>query len=213
LENLGVGTDFYGAVRDGAVRVKRDSVRSFAADTTVRLESGETLEADVVIFATGWEQRLDILEPELRQLATDDRGLRLFRHIMPPEEPNLGFVGYASTIANTLTSEMSAHWLSDAFLGTLQLPGQDAMKEEISRVQRWAERTFPSAREGYFIGPFIAHHVDELVGDMGLSTGRASNALIEYLGRFLPTRYQGVAEERRMRPDMAESPDARRTGA
>ena len=200
LENLGVGTDFYEAVNQGRAVVRRDRIRAFSGDTEIRLESGDAIEADVVILATGWKQRLDFLEAGLRSVAADEQGFRLYRHIVPPEEPKLGFVGYASTIANTLTSEISAHWLSDVFLGNVTLPSTEAMHEEISTVRRWAAETFPVAREGYFIGPFIAHHVDDLMRDMGLSTRRTSNVFAEYFARFLPRRYRDVTEERRARP-------------
>jgi hypothetical protein len=96
-----------------------------------------------------------VLVPELRRGAADERGLRLYRHILPPEESNLGFVGYASSIANTLTSELSAQWLSDAFAGRLRFPEEPAMRAEISRVQLWAERTSPAAREAITSGPSL----------------------------------------------------------
>jgi hypothetical protein len=48
------------------------------------------------------------------------------------------------------------------------------------------------------IWPYLAHHIDDLVADMGLPTRRTSNFVAEYLGRFSPTRYRDLAEERRL---------------
>ena len=192
FKNLGVGADFYRAVHDGRAVPKRAELAAFEGSSTLRLDTGETLEADVVLFATGWKQKLDFLDEDLRKLVRPDGKFWLYRHILPPKEQRLGFVGYASSLMNTLTSEISAHWLARHFRRDLDLPGSEEMKQEIARVHRWAEKTFPAAREGYFIGPFIAHHVDDLMRDMGLTRRRASNVLTEYLGRFLPRRYRGL---------------------
>jgi cation diffusion facilitator CzcD-associated flavoprotein CzcO len=197
FENLGVGADFYDAVHSGRAVLKRAEIASFEDTSTVRLTTGETLKADVVIFATGWQQNLTFLDDDLRQHVRPDEKFTLYRHILPPHEQCLGFVGYASSLINTLTSEISAHWLSQHFRGELPLPSPRQMNQEITRVHRWAEQTFPAASEGYFIGPFIAHHVDDLMRDMNLPIQRTNNLLTEYLGRFLPSRYRSVHQQRR----------------
>jgi len=71
------------------------------------------------------------------------------------------------------------------------------MEREIAHVQQWAAELFHPARRGYFLGPYIAHYVDDLMRDMGLPTHRTGNPITEYLGRFLPGRYQDVGAERR----------------
>lgn len=65
--NLGIGTDFYEAVRDGSARAKRTEIESFSGTDTLRLETGEEIEADVVVFGTGWRQDVSLLDAELRR--------------------------------------------------------------------------------------------------------------------------------------------------
>jgi cation diffusion facilitator CzcD-associated flavoprotein CzcO len=196
LENLGVGAEFYDAVQERRALLTRAEVEAFTGGSSVRLSNGETVDADAVIFATGWQQHLDFLAEELRQQIRVHGTFRLYRHILPPREQGLGFVGYASSLINTLTSEIAAHWLSQHFRGELHLPPAEEMEQEIDRVQYWAQQTFPAASEGYFIGPYVAHHVDELLRDMGLPTQRTRNVLTEYLGRLLPRRYGRVHQQR-----------------
>ena len=43
-----------------------------------------------------------------------------------------------------------------------------------------------------------AHHIDDLMSDMGLPHRRTSNVVSEYLELFAPARYRGLAEERRL---------------
>ena len=197
FENIGVGNEFYEALSLGRVVPKRARVAAFAGADLVELDTGERLEADVVVLATGWHQSLPFLDPELHARVYRDGGFRLYRHILPPDEPRLGFVGYASSIACQLTSEIAAHWLSQCFRGELALPSVSEMDREIAHVRRWVEATFPARPEGYFVGPYLGHYLDELLSDMGLRTRRTSNVITEYLTPLRPTRYRTVGAERR----------------
>lgn len=197
FENVGVGGEFYEVLRLGKVAPKRAQISSFTGPSTVQLSTGERIEADVVVFATGWRQGVDFLDADLQALVRKDGCFRLYRHILPPAEHHLGFVGYASSTVCQLTSEVAAHWLSQCFRGELMLPSAPEMEREISRVLHWASEVVPGCKEGYFVGPFVAHYVDDLMRDMGLSRARTGNALTEYFAPLWPSRYQGLQEERR----------------
>jgi cation diffusion facilitator CzcD-associated flavoprotein CzcO len=195
--DIGVGGDVYAAVREGQAAARRAEIVSFTGSSTAKLSTGEEINADVVIFATGWEQPLDFLDSELRRHVKKDGHFHLYRHILPPDAPRLGFVGYAQSFMTPLTSEIAAHWLSEHFLGELELPSKEEMKREIARVRQWANDVFWPAREGYFVGPHISHYIDELMRDLGLPRMRTGNLAREWFGRFLPERYRSVADERR----------------
>jgi cation diffusion facilitator CzcD-associated flavoprotein CzcO len=195
--NIGVGGDFYDVVREGQAVAKRAEIVSFADDRMVELDTGEALEADVVIFGTGWRQHLTFLDDDLRNLVQQQGFFHLFRHILPPKEPRLGFIGYATTFMTAIIDEISAHWLSQHFRGELNLPSQDEMDQHIAHVRQWAKASSPVADEGFFLGPFTAHYIDELMRDMNLRVYRTGNPISEYFGRFLPSRYKDVGEERR----------------
>jgi len=197
FENVGVGGEFYKALRLATLVPKRAQIAAFTGPRTVQLSTGERLDADVVVCATGWRQGVEFLDADLRALVRTDGCFRLYRHILPPLEQRLGFVGYASSTACQLTSEVAAHWLSQCFRGELSLPSTAEMEREISRVLEWASEVVPKCREGYFVGPFVAHYVDDLMRDMGLPRARTGSVLTEYLAPFWPRRYQGLKEERR----------------
>jgi dimethylaniline monooxygenase (N-oxide forming) len=197
FENIGIGFEFYDVLRRGKLATKRARIAEFAGPTTILLDSGEPVEADVVVLATGWRQRVDFLDPELRDDVQKGGKFHLYRHILPPREPRLGFVGYASSIACQLTSEIAAHWLSQCFRGELPLPAVSEMEREIARVHAWAADVFPARAGGYFLGPFLGHYVDELIRDMRLETRRARHWISEYFAPLWPSRYRDVGEERR----------------
>lgn len=195
--NVGVGADFYEAVRQRKAVPKRAEIDSFVGGSTVELSTGEQIEADLVIFATGYHHRVPFLDENLRKLVRQDGRFHLYRRILPPEEQRLGFVGYTGTFINSLVIEIAAHWLSECFLGELELPSKDEMEREIAHVQQWSEEHFPSAKGGLLLGPFTAHYVDDLMRDMGLEVHRTGNLITEHFGRLLPGRYKDVGEERR----------------
>jgi dimethylaniline monooxygenase (N-oxide forming) len=197
FENIGIGVEVYDVVQRGKLVTKRARIAEFAGPTTILLDAGERVEAEVVIFATGWRQGVDFLDPELRDEVLKDGRFCLYRHILPPRESRIGFIGYASSIACQLTSEIGAHWLSQCFRGELKLPTVSEMEREISRVQAWAAEVFPARTEGYFIGPFLGHYIDELMRDMRLETFRTRHLLSEYFAPFWPSRYRDIGEERR----------------
>jgi dimethylaniline monooxygenase (N-oxide forming) len=197
IEMTGVGSEFYEALRRGRLTPKRARLTSFTGARAVELDTGETLDADTIIFATGWRQNVSFLDPDLHGCVWKNGSFHLYRDVLPPNEPHLGFVGYASSIACQFTSELAAHWLSQCFRGELSLPSVAEMEAEIERVHQWLGEVFPERKEGYFIGPYLAHYVDELMRDMGLRTFRTGSLLTEYLGRFLPSRYRNLGEERR----------------
>jgi len=198
VESLGFAPEFYELARRGLLDWRRDEISALGAGGLIYLAGGDRITADVVIFATGWRQSLRFLAPELQSATEHDGQLQLYRHILPPTEQRLGFVGFASSTACQLTSEISAHWLSQTFRGELTLPAVAEMNAEIRRVHAWLAEVFPARPEGYFLGPNLTHHIDELLADMGVPTRRSRNAFAEYLGAFTPARYRGVADQRRV---------------
>jgi hypothetical protein len=197
-ENIGIGSRFYEVLQEGLAQTKRAGIRSFSGRNTLQLDNGENIEADVVIFATGWRQDVSILDDELRAKIQRDGKFHLYRNILPPREQRLGFVGYASAGNNALTSEVGAHWLSQCFRKGLKLPEAVIMEKEIARLHKWTAETFPKRNKGYFIGGYVASYVDELMQDMGLPTKRTDSFFSEYFKPLYGERYRGLTNERRL---------------
>lgn len=194
--NIGVGAEFFELLRQGKLSAKRSGVKRFT-EAGLELDDGEKIAADIVVFATGWRQELPFLSAQLRDAVLSNGRFKLYRFILPPQEPRLAFLGYASSVACQFTSEVGAHWLSQHFLGKLELPTIEAMEEEIARVHDWTSEAMPGRDQGYFIGPFLAHYADDLLRDMGLPTRRKSSVLAEYMAPFWPDRYATLGADRR----------------
>lgn len=196
IEKIGVGDEFYTAVNNGSANAICGSIKQFTPDG-VKLDHGEKLSADIVIFATGWQQNLSFLSDQLREQIAAAGYPKLFRHILPPSVTNIGFIGYASSFACQLTAEIGAHWLSEQFLGNLVLPSVDEMNEQIDLAHTWANLNLSNRGSEGFVGPYITHYVDDLIVDMGLETKRAGSFVSEYLTAFRASRFEGLADDRR----------------
>ena len=207
FENIGIGAEFYDALDRSKLALRRARIARFVGAHSLSLDTGETVEADVVVLATGWSQGFAFLADDLLSLVRRHGCLGLYRHILPPQQPNLGFIGYASSTACQLTSEVAAHWLSQCFRGKLNLPSKTEMEREIARVLDWTNEVFPGRSQGYFVGPYLAHYLDDLLYDMNVPRKRAGNVFSEYFAPLWPHRYQHLTEQRqRMRPnDVAAS--------
>lgn len=199
LERVGVGGEFFDELNAGRAQTRIGEIRRFKP-ASVELSSGEEIPADLVIFATGWRQGAGFIDKELRREIIDDSGrFHLYRHILPPSIPNMGFIGYASSFAAQMTAEVGAHWLSECFLKGLALPPVEEMHAEIDRVHAWTLEVMPSRREGYFVGAYMTNYINDLIGDMGLAINRTGNFLKEYGGPCLASRYATLTAERRQK--------------
>lgn len=167
-----VTPDFYPMIRDGRIKAIRSAFAGYEPGA-VSLSNGERVSADVAILATGWRIGAPILPQEFRDKLIDPDGqYRLYRFIANPDLPDMGFVGFNSSFATLLTSEISAHWLVRYADGQLaRQPSADEMNRDIEMMRRYrrVERPAASVYNGLCVAPFHFRHLDELIADMGAS--------------------------------------------
>ncbi|CAB9529335.1 monooxygenase [Seminavis robusta] len=202
----GVVEDFYGfaAVQDGTftrlrsagrVDVKLGEIESFTPEG-VRL-NGEDIEADKVIFATGFTKDYSrIFEADIvKGLDAQKDGLYLYKRMLPPQVPHLAFVGSeAATIFNCTASGLQAEWLARTLAGETNADlSEEAIALEVSAFRDFARSWMPStsARSGLVLLHQI-HYYDQLLEDMGEDPARKSNPISEYLGCYYGKEYNGI---------------------
>lgn len=196
LDQIGVGGEFFVELNAGRAVAKRGIVKRFEKDH-IELEDGTRIPADLVIFATGWEQNLTFLSDEIRDDVRRDGRFYLYRHILPPRVRGMGFIGYSSSVAAQLTAEIGAHWLSQHFLGALDLPSEEDMDSAIERVHAWVAKDMSYRKEGFFVGANVPQYIDDLLGDMDIRTRRMPDFIRENFGPIFPSRFASVGDERR----------------
>ena len=161
---------FFEAVAEGRIEVHRErAVAALGADEHgpwVRLTGGEQLPADVVVAATGYEQRIDFLDPSaLADARTGDGALLLHRRTLGIDVPRFALVGWAHSYRSPLTSEIAAVWLAGAMLGQVRLPSAEMQRREADPF-RLTRSEAVGARTGLLPGVGM-RELDQMLAELG----------------------------------------------
>jgi dimethylaniline monooxygenase (N-oxide forming) len=202
--------DFIRLKKEGRIIGKLASIDEIVDETTIRLDSGEELQADMIICATGFIRRFPFFSEKHAQMmdlmTTSDGNAKtnLYRRILPVGIPNIGFIGFTSSTDHWMIAEVASHWLSDYFLKRLKLPSNKEMYAEIERRTTFLNATFGGSEHEisyYWAGP-----LDIYLQDMGLTVYRTNNWISEYFGIYRPDRFKGLHEERRIKAETGVAP-------
>ncbi len=188
---------FYQYLKTGKLQSKKTTITRFCNDG-VELANGERLQADIVIFGTGFRQDVPFLEEKYRQMLIDDKGyFHLYRNLIHPDIPQLGFVGYNSSFFSQLTSEVAAWWLAEYVKGNLALPSRLEIIEDMETEFHWWQTKLPqNPGSRGCISPFNFHHLEQLMLDMGVkSHSKGWQKLLEVMMPVNPSAYQNIRQE------------------
>ncbi|CAA0221344.1 putative flavin-containing monooxygenase 1 [Arabidopsis thaliana] len=190
--------NFFEEADKGMIRFKKSSKWWFYEEGIV-FEDGTTLEADVVILATGYDgkKKLKAIVPEpFRTWLEFPSGVMpLYRGTIHPLIPNMGFVGYVQSSSNLHTSELRSMWLSRLVDEKFRLPSKEKMLDQFLKEM---EVTRNSSRfyKRHCISTFSIQHADDMCNDMGLNPWRKSNFLLEAFSPYGSQDYRLGQEEK-----------------
>ncbi|MGW1742533.1 FAD-dependent oxidoreductase [Nocardia sp. NPDC001965] len=171
------------------------------------LSDGRLVRADIVVCATGFQQRVPFLTPYVQRQLTDDNGnFRLYRQILPLQVPHLTFAGYNSSLLSAVGAEVGAHWTSALLSRSLPLPPTETMSERIEARLRWMqEHTGGHHAHGASVTPYALRDIDELLGDLGVTLPFGAR-IAQWMRPARPGDYKAVS--RRKRGPVAKDPGA-----
>jgi hypothetical protein len=204
---------FFENVRSKRIDARKGVViERFLDENHVLLSNGETLEADLIVCATGQHFALPFFGEEImRELRCGMLSppgtvkLALYRFILPPTVPNLAFNGYADLLFTLSAHTLTANWISDVFLGEIDLPSQSNMLAIAKKTVEWIFelRYNPNLTFMEFA------YIDPLLTDMKVSVYRAGHFVSEYFATWNPTRLAGIQGERCIRRLTGKAPNLR----
>jgi cation diffusion facilitator CzcD-associated flavoprotein CzcO len=100
-------------------------------ERTARFADGSEVEADVVVYATGYRVSFPFFAPEL--IAAPENDLPLFRRVFHPDVPDLAFIGLLQPLGAIMPlAEAQARWVADAWAGDYALPAPEAMRADMA---------------------------------------------------------------------------------
>ncbi|HLO88316.1 MAG TPA: FAD-dependent oxidoreductase [Nostocaceae cyanobacterium] len=159
--------DFFKYIHEQKIQIAKTSVSRFVPGG-VELANGQKLEADIVIFGTGFIQDIPFLENKYRQQIVDEeRIIHLYRHLIHPEVPQMGFVGFNTSFYSPLTSEVGAWWLVDYVQGYFSLPSPSEMLQRMESELNWLKNQYQYiVSGGVCLASFSLRYVEQLIEDM-----------------------------------------------
>ena len=189
---------YHNMIRRGYLDVINSEIKSFSS-SGILLKNGKIIDCDVVVLAIGCgNPGFDILPHEYRKLMIGNAtGTQLYRHIIHPRIPNVGFVGFNHSFLHIPCAELGALWTLLSIEGVMKLPSVADMEATMSRVDAWKlENIVYSPSQNYAVGPRFQQYLDTLCKDMNVSTYRKMpNIFAEVFMRYGPADYAGLSEE------------------
>jgi dimethylaniline monooxygenase (N-oxide forming) len=174
------------------LEVRNGEIAEFRGKT-LKLTSGDVLEADLVVFGTGFRQDYSIFPNDLRdKLELEEDGLYLYRYILPAKIDNLAFIGKVAAVSNISSYGLQAEWLARKIV-THALPPQEERAAEIAVRKQWARSWMPkTSGRASLVLLHQTHYHDQLLRDIGERPLRKSNLLSEYLMPYVSQDYNGI---------------------
>jgi len=195
---LVLNSDLKDLRKAGKIDVRLGEVEKFGDDgKEVLLKDGASLDTDMVVCATGFEQDYSMFADDpktLKDLDLQDDGFYLYRTILPEKIPNLAFIGHNAAISNISSYGIQAEWLARYLTNQLsETPTPESMSQDIQARKEWARSWMPySSTRGMNVLLHQTHYHDQLLRDMGENPLRKSNPLSEYLMPYESADYNGI---------------------
>jgi hypothetical protein len=197
---------YYDAVATGAIAPIRGELAGYDRDAVV-LADGTRVPCDLVVLCVGSETpRFPFLSSRTRLLLEREiDGAQLYRHLVHPRLPRLGFAGFNHGFMHIPAVEVGALWLAACFRGEIVLPAAEEMEASVERVRAWKREhiRFEPSRS-CAVNTRYQQYIDILLNDLGVSPYRKlPNVAAELFGRY------GAADYRAVRDDYARAWKAR----
>uniref|UniRef100_A0A0D9WN11 Flavin-containing monooxygenase n=1 Tax=Leersia perrieri TaxID=77586 RepID=A0A0D9WN11_9ORYZ len=188
---IGVLPDkYYDMVNEGSIVIKKTKSFSFCTDGLVLDDTGERVDADVVVLATGFrgDRSLNemLVSPTFRSMVADTPA-PLYRQCVHPRIPQMAVIGYTENLTSIYTFEMMAKWVAHLLAGAFRLPSVRAME---ASAAEWHEHVLKVDKP--CVGGVSTWYNDELCRDMGYDPRRKKGILAEWLQPYGPADYADI---------------------
>ncbi len=171
-QNPTMRSDFIEKVRSGQITVQRTEVAGFT-EKGLALADGSSLDVDVVICATGYDQfDLPYLPADVvRGESTPPDRVDLYKFMMPPAYPGLFLHGYLELFGPLPpAAEAQARHTAAVVGGRITPPPPDRMLSDIRAFQAWQDKSF--LRSGrHALTAMQIPYVDDLLAPLGAVPG------------------------------------------
>ena len=124
-------------------------LHSALPDGRLRLVDGSTVEATVILLATGYHYSFPFLTGDCGVRVSSRRMWPLYKHLVNINHPSMCFVGVPIQICPFPQFDLQVRLFVKVLLGGAQLPGKQEMLEDLRREEDW-RRNELNMPEKYF---------------------------------------------------------------
>jgi dimethylaniline monooxygenase (N-oxide forming) len=189
---------YYRFVAEGRIQPHHAELLGFSKEA-IELEQGEEIHCDVVVLSLGSQTPVfPFLTEKYRHLSEVQKdGVQLYRHLIHPSIPNLGFVGFNHGFLHVPAVEIGTLWLCAYLEGSLELPSVEQMEQDIEQVRQWKnEHIHFEPTRGSGVNVRYQQYIDILLRDLEVSPYRKMpNIFAEIFDRYNCSDYKNVLEE------------------
>ncbi|KAH3891874.1 flavin-containing monooxygenase 5-like [Dreissena polymorpha] len=153
-------------IMTGALRVK-PNVYEFT-ENAVRFDDGTSEEIDAVIFATGYEYKINILDESITRIKNNET--TLYKYMYPPQlsPPTLALIGLVQPIGAVMPiSEMQSRHYTQVMKGNIRLPSQKEMLTDIDSKREAMASTYVTSQR-HTLQCFWIEYMDEIATILGV---------------------------------------------
>jgi Flavin-binding monooxygenase-like len=152
-----VSDDVLSRFAHGAITAKPNIAA--LGEHSVRFADGSEVDADVVVYCTGYRVSFPFFDPSL--ISAPENDLPLFRRVFHPAIPDVFFVALLQPLGATMPlAELQSQWLCDHLAGRYHLPPPAELRADIDaeraamfkRYVRSARHTMQVDFEDYVLG-------------------------------------------------------------
>lgn len=194
--------NYYRFVADGKIEPHLAQVTGFTKDA-VQLSTGESIPNDLTILSVGSKSpAFPFLAEKYRKLLeSEEDGAQLYRHLIHPRIPHMGFAGFNHGFMHIPAVEVGTLWLSALLDGSLTLPSVAEMETSIETIRSWKRENihFEPSRS-CAISTRYQQYLDTLLMELGLSAYRKQpNVLAEIFAPYNAHDYRNAVTDYQQR--------------
>ncbi len=123
----------------------RPNVESFPGGRTVRFVDGSEVEADLVVYCTGYQISFPFFDEDF--IAAPDNHIELYRRVFHPEIPNVFFIGLLQPLGAIMPiAEAQGAWVGDYLIGDYRLPSEAELRADIAADQAAMRKRYVTSK-------------------------------------------------------------------
>jgi cation diffusion facilitator CzcD-associated flavoprotein CzcO len=138
-----ISNDILSRVAHGEVTPKPNIAR--LTERTVAFADGSEVEADIVVYCTGYKVTFPFFDPAL--ISAPDNDLPLFRRVFHPDVAGVHFIGLLQPLGAVMPlAAAQSEWVCDHLSGRYALPDRATMRADIARERRRMHKRYVASK-------------------------------------------------------------------